>query len=704
MNRISSVHVCDNQSRGVSVYKISFAILAFVFIFSSGFSQEFSKIKSLKDSLENVKNDSIKLSYLNEIAYYLIFKDLNESIHYINKARKLAYEIKSISGLAESHKILASYYRYKSNFSESLKNLHFSKQLYEYINDPEGISSCYSNFGNIYQSIENDSLALENYEKSLEIKEMLNDSGGIAVASNNLGTIKMELELYSEAESSFRRSLDIYKKLESEIGVAVCMSNIGESYYQRENYFEALKFTEPALNKIKVLYADSEMVTHMYYLNAAIYKNIGKYYKALNYALKGLKIAEELDLLKNQADLNKLLSEIYNLKKQFKAAYTYHLKYTVLHDSVFNEKNIKEITTLENRYEYEKEKQAIQLIRQKENAVNTEKLKQQKKSNTTFIFGFILMAVLVVVTYSFFLQKKRSNIELKDQKMKVEEKNTKLKEQNRKIQLLNEELSTTNDQLNKQKQKLTEMYDELKLTQSKLIESAKMASLGILTSGIAHEINNPMNFIQGGIFSLEAFLNENYPDSKKEIDPIVEIIKNGIERTSIIINSLAEFSHADMSGKQLCSLHSIIDNCVLILSNKIENRIFIKKQYQSDNDSIEGNQGRLHQALMNILLNAVHAIEEEGQISIDTKIQNEFLMVTISDTGKGIKKEDIQHITDPFYTTKDPGEGIGMGLSIAYQIIKDHNGTIEFKSDVNIGTEVTICFPQNKIEKAKTDN
>ncbi len=140
-------------------------------------------------------------------------------------------------------------------------------------------------------------------------------------------------------------------------------------------------------------------------------------------------------------------------------------------------------------------------------------------------------------------------------------------------------------------------------------------------------------------------------------------------------------------------MHAILDDCLLILRNQYKNRIEIRKQYTKVPYKFKGNEGKLHQAFLNILANADQAIKDKGVITIHTDIRNNVFQITISDTGQGIANDIIKQIFDPFFTTKDPGKGTGLGLSIAYDIIQEHNGLIKFESTVGEGTKVVIFLP-----------
>lgn len=268
-----------------------------------------------------------------------------------------------------------------------------------------------------------------------------------------------------------------------------------------------------------------------------------------------------------------------------------------------------------------------------------------------------------------------------------------VKERTEELATANEELLSINEELHSQREELERTLAELRKAQKQLVQSEKMASLGVMASGVAHEINNPLNYIAGGVYAIDDYIKSNLGDHTKELEPFIDAVNTGVQRTADIIRGLNRFSNQTSSANERCDVHTIINNCLSVLNFQLMNRIEVEKTFIGNDIFVLGNEGRLHQAVFNILSNAIQAIDGEGAVAIGTKVVDSFVEVRITDSGCGISADSLSQIFDPFYTTKDPGKGTGLGLTITYDIIKEMSGTIEFDSTVGHGTTVTIKLP-----------
>lgn len=299
-------------------------------------------------------------------------------------------------------------------------------------------------------------------------------------------------------------------------------------------------------------------------------------------------------------------------------------------------------------------------------------------------------------------------------------------------------------ELTKRTHELETSYEQLHQSQTYLIQTEKMASLGTLVAGIAHEINNPVNFISSSIMplqrdlqdllyylycyveyhdliksgsdqqavkqrinELENTINEiketfDFKELKNEIDTLLKGIETGSTRTTEIIKGLRIFSRSDGKDLKEADIHEGINSTILLLSKEFGKRITIKKEYD-DLPLVECFLGQLNQVFMNLLMNAVQAIEGEGTITITTMKNGNNVLLTFRDTGKGIDATSQAKIFDPFFSTKDVGKGTGLGLSISYGIIQKHGGSIKVSSEPDKGTQFVVTLPIKQVKDDDTD-
>lgn len=258
---------------------------------------------------------------------------------------------------------------------------------------------------------------------------------------------------------------------------------------------------------------------------------------------------------------------------------------------------------------------------------------------------------------------------------------------------LEETVADRTNALEQQKQELKTALNQLRSAQEQMIQSDKMASLGILAAGVAHEINNPLNFIQGGVEGLEQTLKRSRKIKKEDYAELVNAIKEGISRASTIVLSLNEFSHSSDKKLEPCDIHHLIENCLTMIRYRLKNGIELEKEFSKGKIQVLGNNGKLHQAFLNIITNSIQAIDKKGNITIRTKVEDSEILIEFIDSGHGIKPENLKKITEPFFSTKGPGKGTGLGLSITYAIINEHGGTIHYSSEWKKGTSATIKLP-----------
>ena len=253
------------------------------------------------------------------------------------------------------------------------------------------------------------------------------------------------------------------------------------------------------------------------------------------------------------------------------------------------------------------------------------------------------------------------------------------------------------------KQDLERAYAELKSTQAQLVQSAKMASLGELVAGIAHELNNPLAFVLSHVGTAKRSLDkaERLPaspflklaeeDWSRAMNRLSET-SSGLERIRDLVLKLRVFSRIDEGERKSVSIRESIESVLLILVYRLQEGITVERQYGPD-DVVECYPSLLNQAILNVLVNAIDAIEENGSVTIRTGVNDLGHFIRITDNGPGIPAELRERVVEPFFTTKAPGKGTGLGLSITYSIMQKHGGALEFDCPPGEGTTVTLTLP-----------
>lgn len=236
------------------------------------------------------------------------------------------------------------------------------------------------------------------------------------------------------------------------------------------------------------------------------------------------------------------------------------------------------------------------------------------------------------------------------------------------------------------------MVEALEQKQEELLQSKKMASIGTFSSGIAHEINNPLNNIS---LSTDALMEEYDEMDEEEIKEILDDIMTQTERASKIVRNLLDFSRAQSSEMQPLYIDFIIHKTTDLIANELKiHKIILKKHIPDNLPQTNGDLQKLQQVFLNLIINAEQAIGEDGAISVFTRAtDNGYIRTDISDTGPGISQGHLEQIFDPFFTTKEAGKGTGLGLAIVYGIIKKHGGYIEVSSKEGEGTTFSVFLP-----------
>jgi signal transduction histidine kinase/DNA-binding response OmpR family regulator len=305
------------------------------------------------------------------------------------------------------------------------------------------------------------------------------------------------------------------------------------------------------------------------------------------------------------------------------------------------------------------------------------------------------------------------------------------------ISSLNNQLLETASQIEAKNKKLKSTLKRLEDTQAQMVQSEKMASIGQLAAGVAHEINNPTGFVSSNlktlsdyqkdlvqlikkyqglaanlslnkdsgepfveylaeINSIKAFENDIDIDFLiEDIDDLIGDCQEGTNRIKKIVLDLKDFAHPGEDVLQSMDINNGLESTLNVVNNELKYKATVHRNF-GDIPAVKAYPQQLNQVFMNILVNAAQAIEKKGDIHITTRLEDDWVEIQISDNGCGIDPQNVSKIFDPFFTTKDVGKGTGLGMNIAYNIVKKHDGTIDVASEVGRGTTFTIRIPAEK--------
>ncbi len=414
--------------------------------------------------------------------------------------------------------------------------------------------------------------------------------------------------------------------------------------------------------------------------------------------LEAVGIQQRLEITRQQLEVQKREAELEGLQQ---------------------EAELRKLRELENQQELELARKEKTILEQ-QSELQQSQISAARQRQTLFIIIISMSIAALIASIVFILRLKRSQKVISNQ-------NKDLEIQQYELQQAQIELTKMLDKEQKTRISLQQSNKDLKAAQSQLIHAEKMSSLGALTAGIVHEINNPVNFVKGGIETLNRTMTEilsflekvqkldkdkkkltqaSFDELKKSLieelqfanEVVPQIMKDmafGTERIEDIVNGLRIFSRQEEAKVKSVSLHETIESALLILRPKAKKIEGIEKDLDESIGEIECFPGQLNQVIVNLVSNAIDAVGPDGKIVVQTQDLGDVVSIKVRDNGSGIPKEVMDHIFEPFYTTKEAGKGTGLGLSISYSIIEKHNGELKVSSEVGKGTEFTIILKKS---------
>ncbi|MBL0743609.1 ATP-binding protein [Chryseolinea lacunae] len=622
-------------------------------------------------------------------------------------------------GMADAYSDLSDLFIAQGKFARAIALQLKAIDIYRELNRLSNLMNARKALGETYMKLRNYPLAINNLKDVIFLSTQKGASGTNDVLLESfilLSEASLELNDAREAKGFARAAVALAGKSEvatDSVSALLAYAKVHLKLHETDSATALLTFLKKHLPNVEL----RREVALYYILEGELLARRHDYTKSEQAFRKALGLSHNSNFAEIQANALAGLYTISKVQNHPKEALTYFESLKTIQDSIYSVAASNEITEIIAQYQTsEKEKENI--------ALKNKQLMQSAALRTQGITLLMVSTVLVITTLfvAFLVRANRIN---KRNSQELYNKNQEIALQNEEIKAQNEEITAQKEALSAQHTKLEQSLQDLKYTQAVLIHSEKMASLGQLTAGIAHEINNPVNFISNGVEGLSqeietliAVVNhyegvaQDLPADKLEavnalkkklgfsstltdIKELTKTIQTGVERTSHIVRSLRTFSHEGQQAFSRVNLNEQLDATLIMTQSEMKGRIELVKAYDPNLPLVECRIGEINQVFMNLVMNATQAIAENGKIEIKTQSSTDgkSVSVTISDTGQGMSGDVLSRIFEPFFTTKEVGKGTGLGLAISNSIIEKHGGKITVQSVPGHGTTFTIMLP-----------
>ena len=686
---------------------------------------------------DDITNVYEKIDNLNFAAYEVRVNDSTSAMKLSREAVEMALEIHYTKGLARGLATLGFCYIRISQHEEAQKCLDRSYELFKSLNDQHGVCDILEYYGIIQRSLGNLEASLDYLFKALTLAEETNYKETESQCLYHIGVSYRYLGKYEEALNYFLQGLDKARLINYSMPEGYCLNNIGLIYLETGDYTNALEYYNQGLairRKLGDKWGESGSLDNIGF----IYFKIGNYADAVKYCTQSLAIAEEIDDQKGLGNALLHLGNIYEKLADYEQAVNCYNRSLQIRRRIGDKKGEAEILlslaelSITDNFKIQTNLQVLELL------YNALELGQQTKALDLLAkINYVLYeaykksgnyneALCNLETY-LSIEKELHNASIKQKVLNLEISNR--VEQSRKeaeiyrlrdieLGVLYEESNKQKKEIEVQKKNVEATLSELKATQAQLIQSAKMASLGELTAGIAHEIQNPLNFVNNFSDVSNELIDEmkdelskgNYEDANAIADDVkqnLQKINHHGKRADAIVKGMLQHSQSSSGIKEPTDINKLADEYLRLsyqgfrAKDKLFNAIL-----QTDFDETIGNVNIIPQdigrVLLNLYNNAFYAVNErskqqkegyEPTVSVSTKKVDGKIFISVKDNGNGIPQKIVDKIFQPFFTTKPTGQGTGLGLSLAYDIVKTHQGELRVETKVGVGSEFIIKLP-----------
>jgi signal transduction histidine kinase len=641
-------------------------------------NEELNKQELLHD-LSASKEDSSRVKILRELAEYYIGLETDSSLLLAKEALDLSNKIEYDYGKIMSLFTMGKVFAYIGNYNRGLELYFQSLELSQQLKYPMWIAFNFSYIGQVYSEQGDYEQALRYYFKCRPIVEKNGLNTMFAGLLLRIGQVYENIGKLDSAGFYFDKSYASVQKYRDDYSIGKIQYSLGELSSKRGNLKQAMKF-------YKLSMASSLNVEdYIPFCNAGVgvanvYNELGSTDSAIYYARQSLATARNAGFLPQQLDASDFFVQYFKRERKFDSAFLYQEVSSALKDSLISREKMREFQKIS----------FSEQLRQME--TEQEKAKYRNRIRIYVLLGGMLAFLTVaIVMWRNVRLKQKANKLLTAQKLEIE----------------------------KQRSRLEESYQELKTTQRQLIQSEKMASLGELTAGIAHEIQNPLNFVNNfsevNVELLAEMQQEiekgNLGEAKNIANDVIEnhhkINQHG-KRADSIVKGMLQHTRASSGQKELTDINILADEYLRLAYHglRARDRSFNAK-FKTRLDHSVGKINIVPQdigrVILNLVNNAFYAVSEkqkqnitgyEPTVTLSVKKNDNKVEISVNDNGNGMPQKNLEKIFQPFFTTKPTGQGTGLGLSLSYDIVKAHGGELKVETKEGEGSEFIIQLPR----------
>ena len=675
---------------------LKIALLLLLPFFTKAQEQQ-KKLDSLHMAFRNASNDTVRMVTLFGLTLYFAENNRDSAMFFDEAGTSIASKINQPLWVAR-FLIAKSYLVLNFNFSLRLKlsnealaitqdeknekNVYIPKDD-EFASDPKKyrmrwIRSVFHELGNIWTGAGDKEKAIEYYKKEIQISASLNTKTGLITSNMNIGSIYQEMDMLDSAMVYSTRALANANLTGRKTYAGFMLRNIGIIYFKKGQIDSAKHYYQQSLNVNKEQNnLAGEVAANISF--AQLYQKLSQVDSTKYYANTALQLATQLKSAYYIGTATNLISDVWKMQGNTDSSLVYLTLSKSLNDSLNKDRETNLIQFQKANFD-----EQLKLEKEAQDSVAA----KNKIRTIALLVGLGLLSILVFVFYRNNKQKQKANAVLQEQKQKVE---------------------TT--------------LHELKSTQTQLIQSEKMVSLGELTAGIAHEIQNPLNFVNNFSEISNELIQEIQEERNKEQGVRDEVLENELlndikqnlekinhhgKRADAIVKGMLQHSRTSSGVKEpidintLCDEYSRLSYHGLRAKDKSFNAT-IKTDFDTSLEKITIIPQDIGRVILNLLTNAFYVVDEKNKsgaesydptVSISTKKVGDKVLISVTDNGNGIPQKVLNKIFQPFFTTKPTGQGTGLGLSLSYDIVKAHGGELKVETKEGKGSTFIFQIPR----------